>query len=128
MTSSDLRSTDVDVNAYRERLVELEASLSKHLKRDLDSGREQLVDTAADAGDQSIADESESEDFTEAELDTTTLQQVQAALHRIQNGTYGQCLIDGGQLIRSATTQCRARRSTRHQKLLEAASSPKPTL
>jgi hypothetical protein len=31
----------------------------------------QFLDTAADAGDASVADESESEDFTEAELDAT---------------------------------------------------------
>ena len=64
--------------------LELEARIPSHLRRDLASGREQLVDTAADAGDASVADESESEDFTEAELDTTTLQQVQAALRRIE--------------------------------------------
>src|SRR4029079_4683669 len=86
----------MDVNGYKQRLLELEARLSSHLRRDLASGREQLVDTAADTGDASVADESESEDFTEAELDTTTLQQVQAALRRIENGTFGQCLVDGG--------------------------------
>jgi RNA polymerase-binding transcription factor DksA len=42
-----------------------------------------------------VADGSESEDFTEAELDATTLQEVQAALRRIESGTYGRCLIDG---------------------------------
>jgi RNA polymerase-binding transcription factor DksA len=61
-----------------------------------------LLDTAADAADESVADESESEDFTEAELDATILQQVQDALRRIEDGTYGQCLIDGGRSIRNA--------------------------
>jgi DnaK suppressor protein len=86
----------MEVNGYKQQLLELEARISSHLRRDLASGREQLVDTAADAGDASVADESESEDFTEAELNTTTLQQVQAALRRIENGTFGQCLVDGG--------------------------------
>jgi RNA polymerase-binding transcription factor DksA len=84
----------MDVNRYKQRLLELEARISSHLRRDFASGREQSVDTAADAGDVSVADESESEDVTEAELDTTTLQQVQAALRRIENGTFGQCLVD----------------------------------
>jgi hypothetical protein len=48
------------------------------------SSRQQLLDTAADAADESVADESESEDFTEAELDATILQQVQDALRRIE--------------------------------------------
>ena len=75
-----------------------------HLKRLLQTerlakspfGREQFLDTAADAGDASVADESESEDFSEAELDATILSQVREALQRIGNGTYGQCSIDGG--------------------------------
>ena len=74
-------------------------------------------------------DESESEDFTEAELDATILRQVREALQRIRNGTYGQCLIDGGPIESKRldampwTPYC-----LKHQNLLEAASSPKPTL
>jgi RNA polymerase-binding transcription factor len=114
---------------YKQRLLGLEISLSSHLRRDLASGRDQLVDTAADAGDASVADESESEDFTEAELDATTLQLVQAALRRIENGTFGRCLVDGGPIEPKRldaipwTPYC-----ARHQELLEAASRPKPTL
>jgi DnaK suppressor protein len=88
-----------------------------------------LIDTAADAGDVSIADESESEDFTEAELDAAMLQQVQAALRRIDNGTYGLCLVDGGPIDPKRLDAVPwAPYCTRHQKLLEAASRPKPTL
>src|SRR3954470_15031921 len=119
----------MDINGYKQRLLELETRMSSHLRRDLASGREQLVDTAADAGDASIADESESEDFTEAELDTTTLQQVQAALRRIENGTFGQCLVDGGPIeLKRLDAVPWAPYCVRHQKLLEATSQPKPTL
>ena len=119
----------MDVTRFRERLIELEAALSSHIRRDVASGREQLIDAAADAGDTSVADESESEDFTEAELDTTMLQQVQAALRRIENGTYGQCLVDGGPIDPKRLDAVPwAPYCTRHQKLLEAASRPKPTL
>src|SRR3954471_19953682 len=67
--------------------------------------------------------------FTEAELDTTTLQQVQAAVRRIENGTFGQCLVDGGpiELKRLAAVPW-APYCVRHQKLLEATSQPKPAL
>jgi len=122
-------SSYMDVNSYRQRLIELEARLSKHLRGVVSSGRDQLIDTAADVGDASVADESESEDFTEAELDASTLHQVQAALRRIENGTYGQCLVDGGPIESKRldavpwTPYC-----IRHQRLLEAVSKPKPTL
>jgi DnaK suppressor protein len=119
----------MDVNSYKQRLLELETSLSRHLRRDVASGREQLVDTAADGGDASVADESESEDFTGAERDTTTLQQVQAALRRIENGTFGQCLVDGGPIeVKRLDAVPWAPYCVRHQTLLEAASQPKPTL
>ena len=119
----------MNVNSYRQRLLELEASLSNHVRRDVRSGREQLIDTAADAGDASVADESESEDFTEAELDASTLQQVQAALRRIENGTYGQCLVDGGPIESKRLDAVPwAPYCIRHQKLLEAAAKSKATL
>ncbi len=119
----------MNIGRYKQRLIELEASLSSRMARDVKSGREQLIDTAADAGDASVADEAESEDFTEAQLDATILQQVQDALQRIEKGTYGQCLIDGGPIDPKRldavpwTPYC-----IRHQKLLVAASRPKPTL
>ena len=119
----------MDVSRYKQRLSDLEASLSSRTTRDVESGREQLIDTAADAGDASVADESESEDFTEAQLDATILQQVQDALRRIENGTYGQCLVDGGPIDPKRLDAVPwAPYCTRHQKLLEAASKPKPTL
>jgi RNA polymerase-binding transcription factor len=119
----------MDVNSYKQRLLELEASLSSHLRRDVAAGREQLVDTTVDVGDASLADESESEDFSEAELDTTTLQQVQAALRRIENGTFGQCLVDGGPIeLNRLDAIPWAPYCVRHQKLLEVGSRPKPTL
>src|SRR6476620_9658598 len=85
----------MDVERYRQRLLALETTLANRTAREVTIGREQLIDTAADAGDASVADESESEDFSEAELDATTLGQVREALQRIQNGTYGECVIDG---------------------------------
>lgn len=45
----------MDVNCYRRRLLQLEARLSSHIRREVESGREQLIDTAADAGDESVA-------------------------------------------------------------------------
>jgi DnaK suppressor protein len=119
----------MDVNAYKQRLIELEAGLSNHIRRDLASGREQSIDTAADVGDSSVADESQSEDFADAQLDTATLAQVQAALARIDAGTYGRCLADGGPIETNRLDAVPwAPYCIKHQKLLEAGSRPKPTL
>jgi DnaK suppressor protein len=124
-----MTQTAMDLQRYRQRLLRLKASLAARTGRDITSGREQLIDTAADAGDASVADESESEDFTEAELDATILQQVEEALRRLEDGTSGQCIVDGGPIERKRldavpwTPYC-----IKHLKLLEAASRPKPTL
>ncbi len=121
--------THVEIQVYKRRLLELEAELSNRVARDATLAREQFVDTAADAGDASVADESEGEDFTEAELDSTVLQQVKEALRRIEAGTFGHCLVDGG-LIETKRLDAVpwAPYCIKHQKLLEAASRPKPTL
>jgi DnaK suppressor protein len=119
----------MDVERYKQQLLALEKTLSHRTAREVTLGREQFLDTASDAGEASVADESESEDFTEAELDATILKQVRDALQRIRNGTYGQCLIDGGPIESKRldampwTPYC-----VKHQNLLEAASRPKPTL
>lgn len=120
----------MDVQVYRRRLVDLERTLAERSEADVLRGREQAVDTAADAGDLSVSDESESVDFTEAELNATVLRQVRDALHRIDDGTYGRCIVDGGPIEEKRleavpwTPYC-----IKHQKLLEAASRHKlPTL
>ena len=119
----------MNVSRYKQRLIKLATRISSRTARDVKSGREQVIDTAADAGDASVVDEAESEDFTEAQLDATILQQVQDALRRIENGTYGQCLSDGGPIDpRRLKAVPWAPYCVRHQKLLEAASRPKPTL
>jgi DnaK suppressor protein len=88
-----------------------------------------VIDTAADTGDAGVADEGESEDFTEAELDATALQQIRDALQRIEDGTFGRCVVDGGPI---EPTRLEAVPWTpfclKHQTLLEEASHPTPTL
>jgi len=119
----------MDVERYRQRLLALETTLSNRTAREVTLGRDKLIDTAADAGEASVADESESEDFSEAELDVTVLKQVREALRRIQNGTYGQCVVDGGPIEpQRLEAMPWAPYCLKHQSLLEAASRPKPTL
>ena len=86
----------MNVESYKRRLLELERSLSQRAARGRDAARTQLRDSAGDQGDASVADEGESEDFSEAELDADVLQQVRDALRRIDEGTFGRCIVDGG--------------------------------
>ena len=119
----------MNVQDYKRRLLDLEKRLTARVARTQDRAREQVLDSAGDVGDASIADEAESEDFTEAELDAAVLQQVRGALERIDAGTFGRCIVDGGPIEPKRleavpwTPYC-----LKHQGLLEAASRPVPTL
>ena len=119
----------MDLQVYKRRLLELEADLARRVARDAEGGRDQLIDTAADAGDASVADESQTRYFTQGELDATVLRQVREALRRIEDGTFGRCLVDGGPIeTKRLDAVPWAQYCIRHQKLFEAASRPKPTL
>ena len=120
----------MNVEGYKDRLLELERTLSQRTARSRDAARAQTPDSAGDAGDASVADESESEDFTEAERDAATLQQVKDALQRIDDGTFGRCIVDGGPIEEKRlnaepwTPYC-----LKHQQLVEAAAPPRtPTM
>lgn len=119
----------MNVHKYKPRLLDLEANLSTRVAHEREQAREQVVDVARDAADDSVADEGESEDLSEAELGAAVLRQVRDALQRIEDGTYGRCLVDGQPIELDRldavpwAAYCR-----RHQEQLEAASRPKPTL
>ncbi len=120
----------MNVQEYKRRLLELEKSLSASTARKRESAREQAFDSPGDVGDESLADEDESEAFTEGELDATVLQQVKDALQRIADGTFGRCVVDGAPIEPKRldampwTPYC-----LKHQQLLEAAARPRmPTL
>ncbi|SRR6266511_5647750 len=86
----------MNIQQYRERLLQLESEIRARLQRETTLGREQTRDVSGDAADESVADVGASENFTEVEHDATLLQQVGDALKRIDDGTFGQCTVDGG--------------------------------
>ena len=125
-----MQSQRMNVNKYKNQLLELERELSAQAARAEGAGRDQVPDSLVDSGDQSVVDEAEAEDFTEAELDATTLQQVRSALDRIADGTFGRCAADG-QPIPDARLDAVpwAQYCAKHQALLEAAAGRRmPTL
>jgi DnaK suppressor protein len=120
----------MNVQEYKRRLLAVETRLATSTARERAQARAQVIDTAADTADASVADEGESEDFTEAELDATVLQQARDALQRIDDGTFGRCVVDGGPIEPARLEAVPwAPLCLKHQKLLEAASQPRtPTL
>jgi len=119
----------MNVQKFKDRLLDLETRLSNRITRAHDGARAQAQDSPGDAADASVSSEAESEQFTAAELDATVLTQVRDALRRIEDGTFGYCVVDGAPIEEKRleavpwTPYC-----LKHQALLEAASRPTPTL
>jgi DnaK suppressor protein len=119
----------MNVQRYKQRLLDLEAKLLTRVAHEREQAREQVIDVPRDAADDSVSDEGESEDLTEAELDAAVLRQVRDALQRIEDGTYGHCLVDGKPIDTDRLDAVPwAAYCSRHQEQLEAASRPAPTL
>jgi DnaK suppressor protein len=120
------KGTIMNVQEYKQRLLDLEGRLSTRAAHEREQARDQVVDSPRDAADDSVADEGESEDFAEAELDVQVLQQVREALQRIDAGTFGRCVVDGEPIEPKRleavpwTPYC-----LKHQTLLEAPSGSK---
>ena len=120
----------MNIQHYKQRLLDLEKTLSASIRKQTDHGREEFIDSAHDVGDASVADEVASEEFTEAEHNADVLKQVRDALRRVEDGTYGTCIVDGGPIEEQRleavpwTPYC-----VKHAERLEvAASSKTPTL
>src|SRR5262245_44362620 len=86
---------NLNVEDYRHRLLERERELQERLGRELETARE-ARDDQPDTVDLARVDELKDEYFALAETDAAILTQVRAALRRIDEGTFGQCIVDGG--------------------------------
>jgi DnaK suppressor protein len=86
----------VNTDAYKQQLVKLEQELVKRVGSEAVTARDTRDDEPGDTGDRANTDEQKSEAFALAETDSDVLTAVRAALGRIEDGTYGQCAVDGG--------------------------------
>ena|SRR5713226_2642700 len=119
----------MNVQQYRDRLVGLEKTLSARIYRDVAEGREQFIESAHDVGEAGVADEAASEKFADADRDGRVLRQIREALVRVDAGTFGACVVDGGPIEEKRleavpwTAHC-----LKHERLLErsAASTGNP--
>jgi DnaK suppressor protein len=120
----------MNIQHYKQRLLDLEKALSARIGRETDQGRGEFIDSAHDVGDAGAADAVASADFAQAERSADTLQQVRDALDRVADGTFGTCIADGGPIEEQRleavpwTPYC-----LKHaQRLEDAASTRTPTL
>ena len=81
---------------YKRRLLAEEQRLLDRMKQAGAEARESAGEAVHDAGDASTDDVRKDEEFAEADVDWKTLGEVRDALRRIEEGTYGQCVVDGG--------------------------------
>jgi DnaK suppressor protein len=85
----------MNIEHYRQRLHDVERALARRIDRSTADARETFDESARDAGDESVSDELKDERFLEADLDSATLGEVRGALQRIDEGTFGRCVVDG---------------------------------
>ncbi len=86
----------MNIDEYKRRLLAEEQRLLSRMGRAGTEARESTDDAVHDAGEASVGDILKEEEFTEADVDWRTLGQVRDALRRIEEGTFGRCLVDGG--------------------------------
>lgn len=86
----------MDIGHYKELLLAKEKELSAEMQAEGTNARGIDADSAHETADQSVDDDIKSTLFTEANSQWKELEQVRAALRRIDNGTFGRCAVDGG--------------------------------
>lgn len=86
--------TALDVDRYKRLLLELQSQLLARINREVGDARDTGDGAVQDSGDTSVTEETRSEYLTVAEGDSSTLDMVQAALARIEAGTFGLCIVD----------------------------------
>lgn len=84
----------MNIDHYRRRLQELEQELEKRLTQKVETARDTSDDQPA-VSDLAQVDELTDEYFALADADSAILGEVRVALGRIEDGTYGRCVVDG---------------------------------
>lgn len=86
----------IDVDHFRHRLQELEeAAVARTARAREATVTTQDPDQVNDSGDASMADELVDEALITAQMSAGTLAEIRAALTRLDNGTFGACIVDG---------------------------------
>jgi RNA polymerase-binding transcription factor DksA len=114
------KQSGIDVERFRQRLMQLEQETIRKIGRDVELARES-DDDRPDPVDQSVVDELRDEHLVLAQTDSEVLAQIRAALERMENGTYGRCVVDGEAIAPARLEAVRwAPYCARHQREAEA--------
>ena len=84
----------VKTEEYKQILLVKEKEMLQQMGREGTTARESSDEEVHSWGDQSATDAGRAEEFGVADVDWTTLRQVQDALKRIEAGTFGGCFVD----------------------------------
>ena len=118
----------MDLERYHRQLVAKERELAARLEQPGAAAPEPGDQSVRDDGDESVRNQAQEEELRDAEADWTVLNQVRDALTRIENGTYGLCLVDGEPIdARRLDAIPWAAYCRKHQELMEQAAPPRRT-
>jgi len=112
----------VNTEHYKRQLMAEEKRLVSSLKDTRANARDAGEQPVGDRMDESVSREMKERDFQEGSADWVLLRQVREARARIDDGTYGKCVVDGGPIEEKRleampwTPYC-----VKHQQELEAA-------
>ena len=120
----------MNTSKYKQILLAKERELSAQLEGAGDVAHDQTDVEVHDTSDEAVTDQEKDLQFHEADTDWTVLQQVRAALERIEDGAYGKCVVDGGPIEEKRLDAVPwALYCIKHQQLLEKSAPPQtPTL
>jgi len=81
----------MNIDGFKQTLLRKQRDLQANIARLEDEARESGEDEVRDSTDDATSSEGASESLQEDTLESETLIQVEDALQRIQDGTYGKC-------------------------------------
>lgn len=116
----------MNTDHYKRRLQRQEQELTARMKQAGASAREPVDDEPAGDASASVDNELREMQLRDADADSAVLTQVRDALKRIDNGTFGTCVVDGGPIEAKRleaipwTPYC-----LKHQQELEGARPPR---
>ncbi|GGH17603.1 TraR/DksA family transcriptional regulator [Silvibacterium dinghuense] len=119
----------MEINEYKDLLLAKEKELSTAMEYDGTGARGLDADAAHETVDHSVDDDIKGVLFTEGNLQWKVLEQVREALGRIEHGTYGRCVVDGGLIEKKRLKAIPwTRYCLKHEQQEEVGDPPPPTL
>jgi DnaK suppressor protein len=114
----------MDLEKYRAILLAKQQEILADLNRSIISGRESVEAGGFDLVDESVMSERKEGHFAQADRDRKLLKEIQEALKRIEDGTYGLCLEEGEPISEARLNAVPwVRYCVKHQELRDADST-----